>query len=92
MPNTQSSWRTRLAVALAALAAAAGALVVSTSSSPAHGSQTVLRLIGTEVGSDGADVGLPGDSVGDSRHLRRRALRPADGQARRSLRDLLLAV
>ena len=65
MPNTHSSLRTRLAVALAALAAAGAALVVSTASSPAHGSPTVLKLIGTEVGSDGADVGLPGDSIGD---------------------------
>ena len=67
MLNTLSSWRTRLAVALAALVAAAGALVVSSAPSAARGSPSVLRLISVGVGPGGGGDVLPqGDSVGDS--------------------------
>jgi hypothetical protein len=67
MPNIHSSWRTRLAVALVALVAAAGALVVSSAPSTAREPPRVLRLISTPVGPGGGGDVLPaGDSVGDS--------------------------
>ncbi len=65
MSKTILSRRARLPIALAALVAAAGALLLA-GGSPAQSPPTVLRLVSVDVGpGGGADVPPRGDSVGD---------------------------